>query len=341
MQIEQIPQKQSLMRFSKESLNLDPARETERIVAFIQKTVRQNMRRGAVVGISGGIDSAVVLALSVKAFGPERVVAVMMPDKDSDHVSEVYARELAAKFGVEPLLEDITAALQGFDCYRRRDDAIRRVFPEYDAAKGYKAKIVLPQDLLEAGTLNVFSVTVIAPKKKEENRPLPPREMLEIVAATNLKQRSRMTTLYFHAEARNYAVIGTANKNEHDQGFFVKYGDGGADIQPIAHLFKTQVYQLARHLGVPEGIQKRTPTTDTYSAPCDQQEFFYRLPFHVLDLLWYAKEQNIPKTEVAKVMGLKEVQVDRAFDDIDRKIRTTEFLRLLPPKLGAPEANGQ
>jgi NAD+ synthase len=341
MQIEQITPKQPSMRFSKESLNVDPARETERIVAFLQKTVRQNMRRGAVVGISGGIDSAVVLALAVKAFGPERVVAVMMPDKDSDHISEVYARELAAKYGVEPLLEDITAALQGFDCYHRRDDAIRRVFPEFDAAKGYKAKIVLPQDLLESNTLNVFSVTIIRPDGKQETKPLPSREMLQIVAASNLKQRSRMSTLYYHAEARQFAVMGTANKNEHDEGFFVKYGDGGVDIQVIAHLFKTQVYQLAKYLGVPESIQKRTPTTDTYSAPCDQQEFFYRLPFDVLDLLWYAKENSVPHVETARVMGLTEVQVGRAFDDIDRKIRTTDFLRLLPPKLGAPETNNR
>jgi NAD+ synthase len=329
------------MCFSKESLNLDPARETERIVAFLQKTVRQNMRRGAVVGISGGIDSAVVLALAVRAFGSERVVAVMMPDKDSDRISETFARELAAKYGVEPLLEDITAALQGFDCYHRRDDAIRRVFPEFDAAKGYKAKIVLPQDLLESNTLNVFSVTIIRPDGKQDTKPLPSREMLQIVAASNLKQRSRMSTLYYHAEARQFAVMGTANKNEHDQGFFVKYGDGGVDVQAIAHLFKTQVYQLAKYLEVPESIQKRTRTTDTYSAPCDQQEFFYRLPFDTLDLLWYAKEHNVPKNEAASVMGLNEVQVGRAFDDIDRKIRTTDFLRLLPPMLGAPEANSR
>jgi NAD+ synthase len=337
MQIEQIIPKRTSMCFSKESLNLDPAVETERIVAFLQKTVRRNMRRGAVVGISGGIDSAVVLALAVRAFGAERVVAVMMPDKDSDPISETFARELAAKYGVQPLLEDITAALQGFDCYHRRDDAIRRVFPEFDAAKGYKAKIVLPQDLLEANTLNVFSVTIIRPDGKQETKPLPSREMLQIVAASNLKQRSRMSTLYYHAEARQFAVMGTANKNEHDQGFFVKYGDGGVDVQAIAHLFKTQVYQLAKYLDVPQSIQKRTPTTDTYSAPCDQQEFFYRLPFETLDLLWYAKEHQVPKVEAARVMGLNEVQVGRAFDDIDRKIRTTDFLRLLPPMLEAPD----
>jgi NAD+ synthase len=322
------------MQFTKSALNIDPAQETDRIVRFLQQNVRQTMKRhGGVVGISGGIDSAVVLALAVKAFGARNVSAIMMPDQDSDPVSETLARELAADCGVEPILENITRALEGFDCYRRRDEAIRRVFPEYDAAKGYKAKIVLPQDLLEAGTLNIFSVTIVDPDGREETRPLPPREMLQIVAATNLKQRSRMSTLYFHAESRQSAVIGTANKNEHAQGFFVKYGDGGADVQPIAHLFKTQVYILAKHLGVPEGIQKRTPTTDTYSAYCDQQEFFFRLPFETLDLLWFAMEQQVPIEEVAAVMNMDSVQVQRAFDDIQRKERTTQYLRLPPPIL--------
>jgi len=323
-----------MKKFSKSALTIDPAAETDRIVRFLQQKVRQSMqRRGGVVGISGGIDSAVVLALSVRAFGPRNVVAVMMPDKDSDPLSEKLARELAACFGVEPILENITGALSGFNCYQRRDEAIQRVFPEYDAAKGYKAKIVLPQDLLEAGTLNFFSVTIVAPDGSEQTKPLPAREMLQIVASTNLKQRSRMTTLYYHAEARNFAVMGTANKNEHAQGFFVKYGDGGADIQPMAHLFKTQVYQLARHLGVPEAIQKRTPTTDTYSAHCDQQEFFFRLPFETLDLIWWALDNKVSAAEVAPVMGLSEVQVQRAFDDIIRKERTTEYLRLSPPQL--------
>jgi NAD+ synthase len=325
------------MRFSKSALNLDAAKETDRLVSFLQTNIRQTMRRGAVVGISGGIDSAVVLALSVRAFGPGRVVAVMMPDKDSDKISETLARELAAKYGVEPFLEDITKALEGFNCYNRRDGAIKRVVPDFDAAKGYKAKIVLPQDLLDKETLNVFSVTVIRPDGSEETKSLPAREMLEIIAASNLKQRARMSTLYFHAEARQFAVIGTANKNEHGQGFFVKYGDGGVDIQPIAHLFKTQIYQLARYLGVPEGIQKRTPTTDTYSAPCDQQEFFYRLPFETMDLLWHAIEHKVPVADVAQAVGLTEVQVQRGMGDISQKIRTTQFLRLLPPIPDAPE----
>lgn len=318
------------MNFDKNALNLDVKTETDRIVQFIRQFARQTLRRGAVVGVSGGIDSAVVLALAVRAFGPKHIVAVMMPDKDSDPISETYARELGAKFNVTPLLEDITGALTGFGCYHRRDSAIKRVFPEYDAAQGCKAKIVLPRDLLEGGTLSVFSLTVIFPDGREETRPLLPREMLEIVAATNLKQRSRMATLYFQAEARQFAVIGTANKNEHAQGFFVKYGDGGVDLQPIAHLYKSQIYELARHLGIPESIQLRTPTTDTYSAPCDQEEFFFRLPFEVLDLIWYGFEHRVPAAEVARVMGLTAEQVQRVFDDIERKHRATHYLRMAP-----------
>ena len=220
--------------------------------------------------------------------------------------------------------------LDGFDCYRRRDEAIRRVFPDYDASKGYKAKIVLPPNVLDEDTLNVFSLVVITPGGEELSKPLPVREFLQIVAASNLKQRTRMAMLYYHAEVNNYAVIGTANRNEHDQGFFVKYGDGGVDIKAIGHLFKTQVYQLAEYLGVPEEIRRRTPTTDTYGAPCNQEEFFFRLPFETMDLLWFAQENNVPLAEVAQVMGLTEIQVRRAFDDFTRKLRGTDYLRLAP-----------
>jgi NAD+ synthase len=318
------------MKFTRNILEIDPAAETERIVQSLQQKVHKLLRRhGGVVGISGGVDSAVVLALSVRAFGT-RVVPIIMPDKDSDPLSERLARQLAQQFGVEPLLENVTLALEGFDCYRRRDEAIRRVFPAYDPTAGYKAKIVLPQNLLEENTLNAFSITIVAPDGIESNAPLPVREFMQIVAASNFKQRTRMATLYYHAELRNFAVIGTANKNEHDQGFFVKYGDAGVDIKAIGHLYKTQVYQLAAYLDVPKAIQERPPTSDTYSAPCTQEEFFFRLPFDLMDLLWYAQEHNIPSAEAAQVMDLPEVQVKRAYEDFFRKSRTTDYLRMHP-----------
>ena len=321
------------MRFDMHVLDIDPAAETERIVEMMRRQVQQVMqRRGGVVGISGGVDSSVVLALSVRAFGPNHVAAIMMPEKDSDPNSETLAREVAGQYGVELILENITPVLEAFGCYARRDEAIRRIFPEYDASQGYKAKIVLPGDVLE-GTLNVFSLVIVSPDGEEKRQRIPLREYLQIVAASNFKQRTRMAVLYYHAELRHYAVIGTANKNEHEQGFFVKYGDGGVDVRPIVHCFKTQVYQLAEYLGVPEAIRKRTSTTDTYSASSTQEEFFFRMPFEMMDLLWYAQEHGVPLEQVGQTLGLTEQQVQNAFDDLSRKQRTTNYLRMMPPSL--------
>lgn len=319
------------MQFTQDVLTLDSVAETNRIIHSLRHNVLNVLhRRGAVVGISGGVDSSVVLALCVRAFGPGKVIAIMMPDKDSSPESEKLARFLARQFEVEPLLEDVTPALEGFGCYRRRDEAIRRIFPEYNPARGYKAKIVLPQNLLDDGTLNFFSLTIVMPDGTERTCPLPAREFLQIVAASNFKQRARMSTLYYHAELHNYAVVGTANKNEHDQGFIVKYGDAAVDVKPIGHLYKTQVYQLAAHLRVPEAICQRTPTSDTYSAACTQEEFFFRLPFAIMDLLWYAQEHGVPQAEAARVMGLTEAQVQRAYHDFASKARSTNYLRLPP-----------
>jgi NAD+ synthase len=318
-----------------DALEIDPAAETERIVIFLRDTVRHAMRRhGAVVGISGGVDSSVVLALAAKAFGPERVAALMLPERESDPESERLAREAARRFGVDPLREDMTPALEGFGCYRRRDEAIRRVFPEYDPGAGDKARITLPQGLLEQDGFNLSSLTVVGRDGTASSRTPGRSEYLQTVAASNFKQRSRMAMLYYHAESKHFAVVGTANRNEHDQGFFVKFGDGGADVQPIVHLFKTQVYRLAAFLGVPEEITRRAPTSDTYAAGSTQEEFFFRLPFATMDLLWSAQERNVPIEDVARESGLTAEQVRRAFRDFERKRRTTEYLRMVPATLG-------
>jgi NAD+ synthase len=264
----------------------------------------------------------------------------MMPEMDSSRDSTVLARKLADQLGVEALVENMTPALAGFGCYDRRDEAIRHVFPDYDGQKD-KVKIGLPQDVLDSDSLNVFYLTVITPEGEEKTERLKLRDYLQIVAASNFKQRSRMSMLYYHAESRNYAVIGTPNKNEHDQGFFVRWGDGGYDIAPIRHLFKTQVYQLAEYLDVPLEIRQATPTTDTYSAHSSQQEFFFRLPFEEMDLLLYALEHEVPVSEVAQAMGLTEQQVQRGFDDLIRKQRATEYLRMRPieyAEYGSPGA---
>jgi NAD+ synthase len=317
------------MPFSKNDIKIDAAAETDRIINQMRQIVGQTLhKRGAVIGISGGLDSSVCLALSARAFGPERVLGIAMPESDSNRESAILARKLAGKFGVRYIVEDMTAALAGFGTYARRDEAIRNVFPEYDAT--YKAKIVLPSALGEKDQLNVFQLTIISPEGEQKTKRIPLNEYLQVVAASNFKQRSRMSMLYYHADRLNYAVIGTGNKNEHEQGFFVKYGDGGADIKPIAHLFKTQVFQLAAYLGVPEEIQKRTPTTDTYSAECTQEEFFFRVPFEVGDLVWSAMERDVPVRDVAKELNLTEDQVTNIQSDIKRKIKATDYLRAEP-----------
>jgi NAD+ synthase len=317
--------------FSKDIILLnDVEAVTNIIISKLQNDVLHNLKRlGAVVGTSGGIDSSVCLALSAKAFGPEKVLAIMMPEKDSSKNSEELARELTAKFGVRTIKEDITSALLGFKCYERRDEAVRRVFPEYDP-KTHKMKIGIKQSGLSNNLPPVFSLTIIDSNGNQEDKILPVKEYLTIVASSNFKQRSRMSMLYFHAESLHYAVIGTPNKHEQEQGFFVKYGDGGADLMPIGNLYKTQVYQLANWLGVPKGIIDRTPTTDTYSAEQTQEEFFFQLPYGLMDRYWYGFENGYSPEEVAEVMGESKEKVIALFSNFERKKRTTDYLRMSP-----------
>ncbi len=319
-------------KFSRELIKLQhPEEKINHLVKKIEDDVKRGLRRrGGVVGISGGIDSSVCLALAVKALGAENVVAVMMPDKDSNPESEKLARELAARFNVKNLiLEDMSAALEGFGCYRRRDEAVKSVFPEYDPAQ-HKMKIGIKQRGLFSNIPPVFSLTVIDANGTEHEQTLPANAYLQIVAASNFKRRSRMSMLYYHAESRHYAVIGTPNKHETDQGFFVKYGDGGADIMPIGTLYKTQVYQIAEQLGVPRGIINRTPTTDTYTAEQTQEEFFFQLPFELLDLYWYGYENGYSPAEVAEEMGETEERIEALFKNFERKKMTTAYLRMAP-----------
>lgn len=317
--------------FSKEIILLDNVETaTNKIANKLQQDVLQYFKRkGAVVGISGGIDSSVCLALSVRAFGADKVVGIIMPEKDSSPESEELALELAEKFGVRTIKEEITEALNGFKCYERRDEAVKRVFPEYDP-KTYKMKIGIRQSGLYSNLPPIFSLTIIDEQGNQQDKILHARDYLQIVAASNFKQRSRMSILYYHAEALYYAVIGTPNKHEQEQGFFVKYGDGGADVMPIGNLYKTQVYQLAEYLDIPENIVKRIPTTDTYSASQTQEEFFYQLPFKLMDIFWYGYENGYSTKEVSGVMGETEERVEALFRNFDRKKKTTDYLRVSP-----------
>jgi len=325
--------KASLFKFSPNVLDIDCAKVTAALEESIREIVFHRLRKkGAVVGLSGGIDSSVTAAICARALGKDRVFGVMMPENDSSGDSLNLARLVADVLGIKTTVEDIGPTLEVLGCYQRRDDAIRKVIPEY--GQGWKSKIVLP-NLVESSQYAIFSVVAQSPSGEMKKVRLTAEAYLEVVAATNFKQRIRKTLEYHHADRLWFAVAGTPNRLEYAQGFFVKNGDGSADFKPIAHLYKTQVYQLGRHLGVPEEILRRPPTTDTYSLEQSQEEFYFALPLDKMDLCLYGKNHGVAPDEVATAVGLSSEKVQRVYAMIDSKLNSTHYLHL-PSQLIEP-----
>ena len=309
-------------------LALDAPTAVDEICSGLRETVLKTLRkRGAVVGLSGGIDSSVVAGLCACAFGPERVLAVLMPERDSADDTVELSRSVADSFGIETAVEEITEILDATGCYTRRDDAFKAIIPEY--GPGWKAKIVLPP-LIGTDTFRVFSVVAQAPDGEMRRERVSLEAYRQIVAATNFKQRVRKMLEYYHADRLDYAVAGTPNRLEYDLGFFVRNGDGAADVKPIAHLYKSQVYRLAEHLGVPEAIRSRTPTTDTYPLAQDQEEFYFALPYEQMDLCLYAHLHGYPPESAADAIGISPDDASRVYRDIEAKQRVAQILSMAP-----------
>jgi NAD+ synthase len=238
---------------------------------------------------------------------------------------------MADSLGIEHVEEDISSILEAIGCYRRYDAAIRKVIPEF--ADDWKSKVAIKSPGERAG-FTFFVVIAQSPDGTIVQRRLSLDAYLEALAATNFKQRVRKTLEYYHADRLNFAVAGTPNRLEYDQGFFVKLGDGAADVKPIAHLYKAQVYQMAEYFGVPEEIRRRPPTTDTYSLPQGQDEFYFAVPYRQMDLCLYGKNHGKSSGEVATVSDLTPERVERVWVDIDRKRATTRYLHMKPLLLG-------
>lgn len=310
----------------------DIENEVDHITVRLKQDVLGVLKRnGSVVGISGGIDSSVTLALAVRALGADRVLGIMLPERESSDESKEFALKLAARFNVRTIEENITRSLEGFNCYQRRDEAVCSIFPFFNPID-YKMKIGVNKSSVNQNLPPVFSITIVNKEGKQQSKLLPIKEYLQIVASSNFKQRCRMSMLYYHAERMHYAMLGTPNKHEVEQGFFVKHGDGAADIMPIAHLYKSQVYQLAEYLDVPQEIIKRPPTTDTYTAEQTQEEFFFQMPYYEMDIIWYGIENDIAPSEIGTFLGKSSKEIELKYENIKRKHNTTEYLRISPIK---------
>jgi NAD+ synthase len=308
-------------------LDIDLEAEANRIAARVREITAQTLhKRGLVVAISGGIDSSVSCALAVRALGPQRVYGLILPERDSSDDSAVRAGLLASHLGIRTETFDIAPALAAIGCYAARDAAVAQALPEF--GPGWRWKIVIGGGV--EGRINRFRLVAQAPGGTMHERPLELAQYLQIVAATNYKQRLRKTIEYFHADRLNYAVVGTPNRLEYDQGFFVKNGDGSADVKPIAHLFKSQVYAMARHVGLPERVCAAIPTTDTYSLSQGQDEFYFALPYRSMDLAVWALNHDVPAAELARALGTPEATAAAVYEDIRTKRRTTRYLHQPP-----------
>lgn len=314
-------------KYTQEIINFDRDKAADAICERMRKVMRDDLhRRGVVVAVSGGIDSSVSATLAVRAFGPRKVYLLQLPETDSAEDTQDRSSQLIEHLGVEHSAHNIASTLEAIGCYRWRDEAIRNVFPEY--SESWKSKIAIRGGI--DGQVNHFVLIVQDPSGNTFEERMNIRDYLQIVAATSYKQRIRKTIEYFHADRLNYAVIGTPNRLEYDQGFFVKNGDGSADLKPIAHLYKTQVYALARHLGLPESICDTIPTTDTYSLPQGQDEFYFALPYQQMDMALWAKNNGVGTEDLAAMLDIDVEKARYVLQDIDAKRKTTRYLHARP-----------
>jgi NAD+ synthase len=319
------------MNFSKNILQINSAAETEKICDFIHKQMITLKKDGAIIGLSGGVDSALCSSLCVKAVGKTKVLGVILPEKESNPVSAEYAQKHAKAIGIKTVFDDITSALEGFGTYARRDNVIKEIFPEFN--DNWKSKVTLPADIIARDAFNFYTLKIKDNQGSVKTARLNIQSVRDILAASNTKQVTRMMYLNYYAEKNNYFVCGTTNRSEYVQGFFVKYGDGGVDVEPIAHLYKMQVYQLSRHVGIIPEIIERVPSPDTFSYEVSDEEMHFRMPYDVLDLFLYAWENHIPVSEVSKTLDLKEDQVKRVFRDLSSKYEATNYQRMPVLKL--------
>jgi len=299
---------------------------------FIRSEVKENFRKnGVVIGLSGGLDSSVTAALSVKSLGPENVLGLILPEKESSPKSENLAKSLANQLGIKTETIDMTSILDAFNIYKIRENVVKKYFDSFTIGCTYR--LVVSPDAVIKGGLRIPFLEIQDNKKLIHKFRLTPSDFSILSSATSIKHRSRMSMLYFFAEKNNLAVLGSTNKSEYVQGYFVKYGDGGVDLEPIQNLYKTQVFQLGHHLKIPKDILDRKASPDTWSLEVTDEDFFYGVNYETLDMIWNAKENNISLENVTKLVNLDQSQVENLISYLEKRWNSTSHMRKTPSNL--------
>lgn len=303
-------------------MNINPEKVANKIENFIRQKVDEFQRDGVVLGMSGGIDSAVVGTLVTRALGAEKVLALLLPERDSSPESKADALLEIKRLGIAQREINLTPVLEAIGIYQLvplQLLGVRKIKETVVSHQHHKHALGIGEMPFRAGLLGTRKLGSY-------------QQMIDTGNAyARVKHRARMLTLYYTADLENRLVVGTTNKSEAMSGFVVKWGDNVADIEPIQPLYKTQVRQLAHYLGVSQKIIDKAPSPDLMPGIVDETAL--GIDYITLDIILWRLEQGWAANKIASEHQIESKMIEH----VQEMIRRSQHLRVLPP---SPDLDG-
>lgn len=291
-------------------LKIDFSKTHNEIISFIRRYVIELKKDGIVIGLSGGIDSCLILKLCVETVGKNNVLAVILPERDSNLIHMRDAIEFARSMGVNFIYKKITLLLWILGVYNLYP-------PAFLFRKSFQSRFVKRkrEKISKRIRKDIYMANLEGYPDKELSRGL---------AFYRIKNRLRSSILFYYSELYNYLFVGTANKTEWLTGFFVKYGDGIADIMPIINLYKTQVFNLAKYLNINDYLIEKSPSPDLIPGIIDEDMLW--ISYSKLDLILFGIENNYSFERISKISSSNQSEIDRVRNMLEK----SEYLRMWP-----------